>query len=312
MAGRGVALAVPVIEVPAHRVRSLAETLLVANGVDDDRYRTPTGSEAVAGSVGAALTAGELALVTISGTPDRGRLQLDVMARWPYWPGGQFDALPNRLDATEALVAHCLHLSRLAPAADGWLEVWAKPEQPWHHELARRLAVTSHRALHQLRCELPVVPPAPTLATRDLDPAHDLDAMLAVNNRAFALHPDQGDRERSYLETAFAHPDFDPADVRIADDNESNRMIGFCWTKIHPPAPNRAETAGEIYVVGIDPDFQGRGLGVPLTAAGLDHLHRRGATTGMLYVEADNQPALATYRTLGFTVHRTDRAWRHE
>jgi len=43
--------------------------------------------------------------------------------------------------------------------------------------------------------------------------------------------------------------------------------------------------------------------------AGLAWLHDQGLTTGMLYVEADNEPAVRTYVRLGFSVVRTDRAW---
>ena len=46
-----------------------------------------------------------------------------------------------------------------------------------------------------------------------------------------------------------------------------------------------------------------------MTAAGLAWLAQQGLTTGMLYVEADNEPALRTYYKLGFEQHRTDRAW---
>ena len=38
-------------------------------------------------------------------------------------------------------------------------------------------------------------------------------------------------------------------------------------------------------------------------------LAERGETIGMLYVEADNVPAIRTYEGLGFDIVRTDRAW---
>ena len=69
--------------------------------------------------------------------------------------------------------------------------------------------------------------------------------------------------------------------------------------------------AGEIYAIAVDPDFAGRGLGLPLTNAGLEYLHRqRGMTAGMLYVESDNAPANRIYQKLGFRLAQVNRAYR--
>ena len=88
--------------------------------------------------------------------------------------------------------------------------------------------------------------------------------------------------------------------------------MGFHWTKIHSDKPG-AERAGEVYVVGVDPAAQGRGLGRVLTEVGLVYLAERLADVDspivLLYVEADNTAALRTYEQLGFAVHSVDTAY---
>ena len=82
-------------------------------------------------------------------------------------------------------------------------------------------------------------------------------------------------------------------------------LLGYHWTKVHP-ATGDERALGEVYVLGVDPAAHGRGLGTVLTLAGLHHLHDRGLDTVLLYVEADNAPAVAVYERLGFAVHAAD------
>ncbi len=121
----------------------------------------------------------------------------------------------------------------------------------------------------------------------------DAPEIVRVNAAAFAHHPEQGAMDADNLATRMAEPWFDPAGLLVA--TEDDRVLGFHWTKQHSPE------LGEVYVVGIDPAAQGRGLGKALTLAGLDHLARTGVESVLLYVESDNAPALAVYSGLGFT-----------
>jgi mycothiol synthase len=90
---------------------------------------------------------------------------------------------------------------------------------------------------------------------------------------------------------------FDAEDFLLLFDGEE--IVGYCWLKVE-------HGIGEFYVVGVSPERQGEGLGRRLVDAGLSHLSRRGIHTAGLYVEGDNLPALALYRSVGFTDHAVD------
>ena len=151
-----------------------------------------------------------------------------------------------------------------------------------------------------------VIPDTATLlgTVRTFRPGEDEAAWLEVNNRAFAGHPEQGDWTLATIEAREAEDWFHPAGFLLAFDADG--LAGFCWTKVHL---DTQPVLGEIYVIAVDPDFHGLGLGRAMTIAGLDHLARAGVGVGMLFVDADNAAALGLYRDLGFSIHRTDCAF---
>lgn len=194
-------------------------------------------------------------------------------------------------------------LAALLERAGGPLWLWAHGEHPAALRLAQRAGLVSRRALYQLRRSLadplPARPVPEGVTLRTFVPGADEAAVVRVNKRAFAWHPEQSrldTRELALLET---QPWFDPKGFLLAVD-PGDRLLGFHWTKMHP------DGLGEVYVLAVDPDAQGSGLGGALTVAGLASLRERGAPEAMLYVDADNAAALATYRKLGFTHHHTD------
>src|SRR5260370_23411893 len=131
----------------------------------------------------------------------------------------------------------------------------------------------------------------------------DEPAWLEVNNRAFHWHPEQGGWDIATLKARQAEPWFDPNGFLLHE--RDGKLLGFCWTKIHDDTTPRL---GEIYVIAVDPDAGGRGLGPALVLAGLAYLSERDLTMGMLYVDATNAPALHLYDELGFTIDHVDRA----
>jgi mycothiol synthase len=275
----------------AHARRTLERAL--PPGLRDDRFDEPWVQATREGrSFLAARCGGEgPPLGFLGGTLDRGRLRLDALIEPDerYDEGEVLDRMLRSL------------LPEAARTGADELELWGHPAWPFHEAVARSHDMVLVRALHQMRCSLPV--DAEVLPSRPFRPGDDDEAVLAVNNRAFRDHPDQGGLTLEDLRARFAEPWFDPDGLRIHEHD--GQVAGFCWTKVH-----HDEGLGEIYVIGIDPAYHGQGLGAPMTAAGLRWLADHGLETGMLYVEADNEPAVRTYRRLGFSPFRTDRAWR--
>jgi len=194
-------------------------------------------------------------------------------------------------------------LAQAACAEPGRLTAWSHGDHPAAAALARRLDFERTRELWVMRrpsaVPLPPVEPPEGVRIRDFG-AGDAEALLEVNAAAFAHHPEQGGLDAAGLAERMAEPWFDPAGLLLAvADNESGGksggdLLGFHWTKQHDA------TLGEVYVVGVSPAAQGRGLGRVLTVAGLHHLAARGVAEVLLYVESDNTPARRLYEDLGF------------
>lgn len=192
-----------------------------------------------------------------------------------------------------ALLADVLSTDPLPPS----LTAWSHGDHLAAAALARRTGFERVRELWVMRrptsLALPelVVPEDITIRSYRDD---DRDELLRVNAAAFAHHPEQGGMDAANLAERMAEPWFDPAGLLVADDGRG-RLVAFHWTKQH------SADLGEVYVVGVDPTAQGRGLGRLITLAGLHRLSSLGVHEVLLYVESDNAPAVATYSRLGFT-----------
>ena len=211
-------------------------------------------------------------------------------------------------------------------AGDRPLRVWAHGDLPGSAELAEQHGYARARVLLQMRRELADVDPEPALRlpegvlVRTFRPGTDEQAWLRTNARAFASHPEQGSWSADDLRLREAEPWFDPAGFFLAWDGErllgsqgvtqGASLVGFHWTKVHPPGDEGPEAVGEVYVLGVDPDAQGSGLGRALTDVGLAHLRGLGLRQVLLYVEEDNTAAVTLYERSGFTRHAVDVSWR--
>ena len=209
---------------------------------------------------------------------------------------------PSRSDELGDIARHILTTVTAVLRDRGYLALdWlAFAPGAQHDAVAAEFRLSPTRRLFQMYRSLPtdiVI----DLVTRSFKPGIDEAAWLLVNQRAFAWNPQQGAWTLESLRARESEPWFDPVGFLLHERHD--RLAGFCWTKVHATA---GAPLGEIYVIAVDPDFHGLGLGRSLTLAGLEHLSSRGITTAMLFVDADNTAAVGLYDKLGFVVHRTD------
>jgi mycothiol synthase len=184
------------------------------------------------------------------------------------------------------------------------IRYWAHHAGPDSDRLADAHGLHPERDLIQMRRALPVDEAGRPIKVRGFVPGRDERAWLDVNNRAFAAHPEQGGWDLETLLDREREPWFDPEGIRLHE--QGGRLAGSCWTKVHATT---SPPMGEIYVISVDPDFRGRGLGRALTRAGLDWLAAVGMKVGMLYVDGGNRAAVTLYRSMGFTDDHVDRSY---
>jgi mycothiol synthase len=199
--------------------------------------------------------------------------------------------------------------SGLAEGGDG-ARIWAHGNLGPARATAAALGLVVVRELLQMRrplTDLPAVrvPEGVRIATYS-GPDDDAE-LLRVNNAAFAWHPEQSGWTDADIAERRGEPWFDPAGLFLAIDEDTGKLLGFHWTKVH------GGDLGEVYVIGVDPVAQGRGLGAALTLIGLHHLAERLSDSAqpmvMLYTEGDNTAAVKTYERLGFDVFNVDVAY---
>jgi mycothiol synthase len=156
-----------------------------------------------------------------------------------------------------------------------------------------------------LRLPVPAVDVPEGAVLRNFEPGRDEEAWLAQNNAAFADHPEQGAWSRVDLDERTNEPWFDPSGFLLLEID--GKFAASCWTKVHELHPDRF---GEIYVVSVDPAFQGRGLGKVMVTQGLAALRKKGVGEVVLFVDESNAGARKLYESLGFQLRREDRLLR--
>jgi mycothiol synthase len=195
----------------------------------------------------------------------------------------------------------------------------------WSHgDLPAAKAIASSLKLERLWSNLLMSKPVSEIqpvnskySIRTFIPDFDNQAFLSLNNKVFANYPDQGGWSEDDLKVRLNESWFDEKGFFVAEDK--GELIGFCWTKIHGTHTHSQsgeddnhghDALGEIYVLAVDPDYKGQGIGRNLTLTGLNYLQYQGLNKVMLYVGIENKPAYNLYKSLGFNEFGSDVMYR--
>jgi mycothiol synthase len=195
------------------------------------------------------------------------------------------------------------------------VRLWAHGDLDAAQATAASVGLQPVREMWQMRARLAGfaadAAPAPWHQLLPFVRGRDEDALVELNAAAFAAHPEQGALDREAFEQLFAQAWFEPERLLLAWPKAAGAGAGegalaqgappdgFVWTKV-------TDGVGEVYVIGVHPRAQGKRLGTGMVDLALRELAAAGIRDVILYVEADNAPAVAAYRRQGFAVSRRD------
>lgn len=120
-----------------------------------------------------------------------------------------------------------------------------------------------------------------------------LENILGDSGVFARLHPDWRADQRQAVDAAC-----NSTENRVWVAEVDGAVAGFTVARL-----DRESSIGEIYMMAVDPDHQGTGIGSELTAVALDWIKNSGMSVAMVETGDDpgHAPARKTYEQAGFT-----------
>jgi mycothiol synthase len=170
---------------------------------------------------------------------------------------------------------------------------------------ARAVGMTYRSSMWRLGLPAGVPIPAPVLpsgvAGKTFGDWLPLQRYLDLLNTVFIDHPGPVSWTLGQLEYGHGRPDFDPTSILLVSPVDCpQEPIAFVRTALGPAEGDDPAPVGEVRIVGVMPEWRGRGLGRELLRWGVAELRNRGAGQIQLSVEAENELALRLYRRTSF------------
>ena len=134
---------------------------------------------------------------------------------------------------------------------------------------------------------------------RYLQPGQE-DELTRLQNRAFAGAWGYNSNTVETITFRIEQSTCSRRDIILA--YAEDRAVGCCWIGISCEGGIPSVRKGRIYMIGVDPDHRGKGIGRGLMMVGLVRLRNRGLRVAELTVDSENKAACALYQSLGFEV----------
>ncbi len=139
-----------------------------------------------------------------------------------------------------------------------------------------------------------------TLICRQLRPGEE-DKLTQLQNRSFADTWGYNPNTVEEISYRTGLPSYSPTNIIVA--YERDRPVAYIWLRAdldEKQVFNEGGRKGQIYMLGVDPDYRGRGIGKKVLLAGLYHLKSQGFQIIELTVDSKNKAACSLYRSVGF------------
>jgi mycothiol synthase len=221
-----------------------------------------------------------------------GRVVLDYGVSPSQWPEAVLkELLKNALKRAKELRARVVHLSLpLAEAAQA--------------RVLSTLGFKPVRRFYELRLNISEVnleaAGCPDFAHRCLE-AGEEEMLAHIQSRCFAGTWGYNPNTVEEIAWQLKIKNNCPEGVILAMDK--GEVVGYCWTETVFSTDLSIGKQGRVYMLGVDADYRGKGLGRKLLLAGLLHLRDKGREFIDITVDSQNIAAVTLYRSLGFQLH---------
>ncbi|MFQ6121878.1 MAG: GNAT family N-acetyltransferase [Dehalococcoidales bacterium] len=202
----------------------------------------------------------------------------------------------RRKGLAKRLLGHAIHRAKKLKAKV--IQVNIRQDNVVAKRVLPKLGFTVCRRFLEIRRSLSDLPDTAhnIYSCRHLQPGEE-DKLTQIQNRCFAgtwgYNPNTTEEIAYYANLSHRSPQ----DIVLIC--EGDKPVGYCWTEINREAV-KGERKGRIFMLGVDPDYRGKGIGKIALLAGLSRLKSKGIRVVEVTVDSENEVARALYRSVGF------------